>query len=680
METKLYFRKKAVNGWLFALFTILYCEAWLHLWITDAESLVFGRFAGILALAAGFGGLLGFLLSLIEKKVSHNWISTIVVGSISAFYLVEFFVSNVYTTFMPISTLVGGAGGVVRDFGGIVVTLVINDWWRILIMMLPTAAYALLCQPIPPALRTISKSALVLALAGYIGGYCLVQLVGLDAQRFSAAYNFDSAIRTLGLHMGITLDIIHGSTAEDAISFEIATYEETTPAAKPTDPVDTEAEDASAPQESTEAVVYGDNVMDFDFDRLAADAARAEIAAVHQYVSSLTPTAKNPYTGLFEGKNLILITAEAFTKELLHPERTPTLYRFATEGIQFTDYYQPAWGGSTTTGEYSNLMGLVPTNGGDSMKEAIQQKMFLTMGHQLSALGYHSVAYHNHNHDFYDRNRTHTQLGYEKFLALYGGLEGITALFPESDLEMIDVSVPQFIDKQPFSIYYMTVSGHSVYTQKSHTAGKNYHVVADLDASEAVKCYYAANMELEYAMASLLRQLEDAGIADDTVIVIATDHYPYGLGRSSAWENSKDYLPELFGVKKVDQFVRDHNALIIWSGSIEDRDIVVDTPVYSLDILPTLSNLFGVEYDSRLLVGRDVFSDAEPLVFWPDYSWKTTRGTYDSVSHTFTPNAGFQEDPAYIKYISSLVSNKIAFSRSVQTLDYYKHLLKQVES
>ena len=200
-----------------------------------------------------------------------------------------------------------------------------------------------------------------------------------------------------------------------------------------------------------------------------------------------------------------------------------------------------------------------------------------------------------------------------------------------------------------------------------------------MDASEPVKCYYAANMELEYAMESLVRQLEEADIADDTVIVIATDHYPYGLERSATWNNSQDYLKELYGVKDYDKFTRDHNALIIWSGCIEDMDIEVTTPVYSLDILPTVSNLFGVEYDSRLLVGRDVFSDAMPLALWADHSWVTELGSYNAVDRTFTPNEGCTMDEAYIDYVSTLVSNKIAYSKSVQTLDYFKYLVDEVE-
>lgn len=655
-----------IPAWLAAVVTVVYCEFWMHLWIT--EEIVPGRFAAVLAFALGFGGLLGQILSFIGHRAWGKWVTTVLVGAIAVFYIVEFFVGDAYKVFMPVSTLLSGAGGVARDFGDEVAALIVGDFWRILLILLPVAVYAVFAKPIHTSWRT-RWITLVITLAAYMCGWGIVQTVGLDADRFTTAYNFDSAIRCLGLNVGMALDLVKGPETEAQPSFEVMVQ----PA------LSTEPQAEDIPGETEASIIYEDNVMDIDFDALITGSTDANVKAVHQYVSSLTPTSQNAYTGLFKGKNLILITAEAFTAEVIDPERTPTLYRLANEGIRFTDYYQPAWGGSTTTGEYSNLMGLVPTNAGNCMKETVQQKMFLTMGHQLNRLGYHSVAYHNHNHDFYDRNKTHTKLGYDKFLALYGGLEGITALFPESDLEMMDITVPQYIDQQPFSIYYMTVSGHSVYTRKNHMSGKNYDVVADMEASEPVKCYYAANMELEYAMESLIRQLEEAGIADETVIVMATDHYPYGLEKSSAWKNSQNYLPELYGVEKCDKFVRDHNALIIWSGCLEDMDIVVDTPVYSLDILPTVSNLFGVDYDSRLLIGRDVFSEAIPLVLWPDYSWKTDKGIYDSTTGDFTPNEGVTVDEAYIDYISSLVSNKITFSKSVQTLDYYNYLLEYVE-
>ena len=138
-------------------------------------------------------------------------------------------------------------------------------------------------------------------------------------------------------------------------------------------------------------------------------------------------------------------------------------------------------------------------------------------------------------------------------------------------------------------------------------------------------------------------------------------------------------LAELFGASPSSRFVRDSNALIIWSGCLEDMDIVVDEPVYSLDILPTLSNLFGVEYDSRLMPGRDVFSDTAPLVFWPDYSWITDKGVFDSSTWTFTANEGVEVDEDYVDTISAAVRNKITYSRAVQQNNYFNDLVPLLE-
>ena len=173
-----------------------------------------------------------------------------------------------------------------------------------------------------------------------------------------------------------------------------------------------------------------------------------------------------------------------------------------------------------------------------------------------------------------------------------------------------------------------------------------------------------------------MEELEKAGIADDTVIVISADHYPYGLDPSDTWGNDKNYLAELYGVRYVTEERRDRNTLIIWSGCVESMDIVVDSPVYSLDILPTLSNLFGLEYDSRLLPGRDVFSEEEPLVYWPNGSWKTDKGYYNANKGTFTPNEGLEVEEGYVERIKALVSNKQTFSRGVQNYNYYDVISK----
>ena len=660
------FREKyrfSLPGWAVLVFTVIYCEAFLHFWVTDAIQL--GRLAVILCFSAGLGCLLGLITALFGAKAGK--ITTVVLSAlVSVLVLTEFFLSDAYKNFMDLQTIFTGAGGVAADYSALVFSMLGRNLWRILLLLAPAIVFGILgtCKPV----RWLGRGILAAACLGlYLLGFGAIHTLTQDASVLGRAYNFDTAVRCMGLNMALALDtkgLLFPSNAEpEFVQLEIPT----------TPPVVEESE----PSPEEEEVVYGYNVFDLDYLKMAEEAKNSNLASLDRYVASLTPSRQNQYTGLFKGKNLILITAEAFSAEVIDPELTPTLYRMANEGIKFHEYYQPAWGASTTTGEFSNLFGIVPTNAGGSMGTVIYQPMLVSMGFRLKDEGYFSAAYHNHVESFYNRYTTHRRLGYDSFSARYGGLDEITGCWPESDLEMIDVTVPKYIDHQPFNIYYMTVSGHCLYSQTENAmTRKNWDKVQNVNHSDTVKAYLAANLELEYAMESLIRQLEEAGIADDTVIALATDHYPYGLERSSTWKNTRDHLAELYGVEDYDKFTRDHNALIIWSGCIEDMDLEITTPVYSLDILPTLCNLFGVNYDSRLIVGRDVFSDTEPLVLWPDHSWRTDKGTYDFKTKVFTPRDGVTVEDGYIERICALVDNKITYSKSVQDYYYFNHISK----
>ena len=654
---------------LFAALMAVYCELMLFWWVPESGHSA--QLLQVLIFAVAFGTLLAFVTSLFGSRGGKRC-AVVLSLLLAVVYLTQYFIHDAYQCFMTFKTVLAGADGVATGFTSVLVSVILRNLWRIGLVLVPVLLYGIFCR----SRKSRGKTRFLLALSAvllYLLGFCAVNWIGIDQAQFRDAYHFGSAIRSFGLNVALTLDAVNGSSGAQQEDFVTVI---------PTEPetqAPTEPPISQPPEDETEApteppVVYGDNVLPLDFAALAEQEDQSSIAKIHSYVAGLTPTKENEFTGLFAGKNLILITAEAFSAEAIDPELTPTLYRLATQGIQFTDYYQPAWGGSTSTGEYSNLTGLVPINGIESVNEAVQQNLFLTIGNQLKALGYHSTAYHNHSYTYYDRDSTHVGFGYDAFIGMGNGMEeGVKDLWPESDKEMMDFTVQQYVDKQPFSIYYMTVSGHCLYSRSGNSMAKrNYDAVADMDASETVKCYYATQLELEYGMASLVAQLEEAGIADDTVIVLATDHYPYGLEKSSTWNNTEDYLAELYGSDWSGVVERDHSALIIWSGCIEGQNIVVDTPVYSLDILPTLSNLFGVEYDSRLLVGRDVFSDATPLVLWPNYSWKTDKGAY--VSGVFTPAEGAEVSDSYVQTISAMVKNKITYSKSVAEKDYFNYV------
>ena len=662
-------------SWLFVAAMVIFDEVMIHLWISD--QFTFGTFIQVLLLSAGLGSLLAFVTSFLPGKV-QKWTAVILALLVVVLEMTEYFVNDAYMTFMPIAGILDGAGGVMSDFGDVVVELLLRDWWRILLMLLPIAGFAVFAEPEKTG-RKLRTGIAAAAVVCYLLGLGVIHWIGTDAAKLDKNYDFDSAVRSFGLGFSLVLDVRNGGNSQQKEEFVVMEPEPTEaiqeiatePATEETIPEPTEETIAE-----TEPIVYGRNEMNIDFAELAKTSTNPSIASIHKYVASQPSSSKNEYTGLFKGKNLIFITAEAFSAEVIDPERTPTLYRLANEGIKFNDYYQPMWGGSTSTGEFSNVIGLVASAASKSIRESIHQDLFLTIGNQLQELDYFSAAYHNHSYTYYDRHETHIGLGYSTFMGMGNGMEkGVKKQWPQSDLEMMQFTVDQYIDQQPFSIYYMTVSGHTSYnTEGNAMCRKNYDLMRDLDASEKIKCYFAAQQELEFALEYLVGRLEEAGIADDTVIVLGADHYPYALEKGSTWGNTKSYLKELYGYQYSNEMGRDHNALIIWSGSIEDMDIVVDEPVYSLDILPTLSNLFGVVFDSRLMVGRDVFSDAEPLVLWNNFSWKTDKGYY--MKGKFTAAEGVEVDSEYVETISKIVQNKITYSRSVAKHDYFDYVAK----
>ena len=472
----------------------------------------------------------------------------------------------------------------------------------------------------------------------------------------------------------------------DAPAVQLAAAEETISTEAPTEAEETIEATEEVTEEVTEPVPevtepreYKPHVIEgLDFADLAEQEKDPTRKKIFTYIASQTPAMENEYTGMFEGKNLIFIVAESFNYAIIDPELTPTLYRLSTQGINFTNYYVPLWTGNTSGGELVTLSGLAMNC---EMYSYSHQKPFNTIGRQLMNLGYFSRAYHNNSYYFYDRNKTHEDLGYEKFIGMGNGMEkGVQDVWPASDQEMFDFTLPQYIDQQPFSVYYMTVSAHCRYNFLGNAqAKKNQELVQDLPYSTGLKAYFAANLELEKGLTSLVAQLEEAGIADDTVIVLTADHFPYGLG--TAWGNDHNCLAELYGVKNYDEVDRDRNALIIWSGCLEGKNLQIDAPTSSVDILPTLSNLFGVEYDSRMSIGRDVFGTEEAIVPWPDFNWVTEYGKYIASTRTFTPSVDASLVPeGYVDRINAIVKNEINVSRSIQKSSFFTTVQNYMES
>ena len=259
---------------------------------------------------------------------------------------------------------------------------------------------------------------------------------------------------------------------------------------------------------------------------------------------------------------------------------------------------------------------------------------------------------------------------------------GSKYLWPQRDKYVIDASVDDYIyGDEPFHVYYLTISGHMPYS--SNRVANQYRDIVDaLPYSETTRNYLATCIEVDRALEELLAKLEQAGKLDKTLIVASADHVPYfnvdtleelsgeTFGSSADLEMLKE------GSINIDVY---RNTLIMWSASME-KPVHVSKVCGQVDILPTVSNLLGLAYDSRMLTGTDILSDCEGMVIFHSRSWKTDKGYYNRYTQEFTPADGIsmtaQEQEDYVSAMKKQVSNKLSCTELIVEKNFYQYVFK----
>ena len=664
-------------NWIFFPLALLYHELLLRAFDTQNAF-----FRGTLVMVMLFSIATGLLLSLLVNLLHNRKLAQVLTLAVTALWTlllcVEYCCRSYFKSYFSVGFICTMTGNVVTGFGSTIPGIVAQRLPFIIPALLPLALCILLRKRIATEHR-MSKWSLLFVTAVSV----IFLLIGEGLARWgtygdSYTYNFqtDAAVSQFGLHTAVRLEAEYAlfGTPQPKLELPARTDE---PDGTPDDP-----------PAATTPVEYGYNALDIDFQALADSASDSTLRSMAQYFGSLTPSRKNEYTGLFQGKNLVLITAEAFSPWFISRELTPTLYKLTHEGFVCENYYQPGWGQSTTGGEYAVMTGLLPTWVGSNVSfyASANDDMPFALGNQLRALGYRTGAYHDNIYNYYNRDKTHPNLGYD-----YQGVGNGLAMtedgsWPYSDLEMVQNTIGDYIDGYvsdgtPFHVYYMTVSGHGSYGWGHAMAAKNRAKAqaAYPNASTQVQAYVAANLELENALTYLLEQLEAAGIAEDTVICMSADHYPYLLAEPEA-----DYYNELRGVVDSERDTdRYRNALVLWCGGMENA-VTVTEPCSAVDIVPTLSNLFGLEYDSRLLSGRDVLdkdynagsaAGSIPLVILPTSSgnsWATAAGVFEASTRTFNARPGVTVEEDYVSRVNNIVALQYNYAQQLIARDYYR--------
>ncbi len=629
------------------------------------------------ALSAGL--ILGGLIALLPQK-SRRWTAAGLAVVLWAVYGGELLCKKILQTFYPLLSVAGTAmGNNLTEYDQAIWDGVWKCLPALVLLLLPVLPPVVWGGRLFPQEKGRGRTWAGLLVAGASAHLMALLLLLLPwpgdmtpGYLYRRDTNTNDQVEQLGLLTMLRLDVKHTLFPP-----------ETLPEDPLPPPVEPDGSEEEPPDQSEEEPKYQPHVMDVDLDTLAQSGDN-NVAWLAKYFRTVVPTMENEYTGMFKGYNVIFVTLEGFSGYAIHPELTPTLYRLTHEGFVFNNFYTALHYTSTSGGECQNLLGLYPKAGNPiTMRETgvLGTDCYFSLAQQLGRLGYTNLGYHG-NEDMYGRYDSHTNLGYTWKQYLTGlplemTADGSTYAWPQSDVYVARATMDEYMTGDtPFNVYYLTISGHMPYNF-NRVAVKYRDQVNELPYSDTTRAYLAVTMEVDRMFQALLDGLEAAGKLDNTLIVATSDHVPY-----FNVDTLEELAGESFGSSKDVEALNEaninfdlyRNSLILWSASM-DEPVVVDKVGCQVDILPTVSNLLGLEYDSRMLAGRDLLSEDPGLVVFSSRCWLTDKGLYNRYDQSFTPAQGVEmtgeEQAAYVERVKQTALNRLAITEPILNSNFY---------
>lgn len=661
------------SPYLFFYLSFLYFEFLIRLFtVPDFFSISLLYIPFIICLPGFLFGFLANRKNLSLQKTYNYILSTLLI----LYYCAQLVIHHIFGFYLSLSTfsLAGQATSYYKEaFIGIG-----QSWYKIILVFIPIIIYIVFSiktkkkEFSPPIKKakpiTITIILLFCSFFSYLFFVFLVSMGDKDTYSPYDLYfntnNYDASVPVFGAIGSTELDIyrtVFGFKSKDAYQLSVSVKEDVVTDELITDVNVVQTSPSPLP---SPVPVYNDNIMNIDFNALNENETNNDMIELNSYFSSLIPTKENEKTGIYEGYNVIYMTCEAFSPYAVDEFLTPTLYKMANESFVFENFYTTGdWYTSTSDGEYMMCNGLIPMSIKNTFANFHTNYFAFALPQVLKPQGYSARAFHNNSGTVYSRNLTHPNLGYD-FFSKGDGLE--LSGWPESDLEMITQSVPMYISDDKFLAYYMTVSGHLNYSFSGNTQSKKHEEkVSEMPYSDSCKAYMACHIELDLAMENLLNQLEEAGVLDHTIIAMVADHYPYGL--------SDEEISEFLGHPVETTFERYRSTLILYTSGKTDSEIVTK-PCEAIDVLPTVLNMLGAKYDSRLITGRDIFADEPGLVIFPSRSYITEEYSFKFRGKEITSFTDREITNEEVASMRKHIDDCFYVSSKIVELDYYRKI------
>lgn len=367
---------------------------------------------------------------------------------------------------------------------------------------------------------------------------------------------------------------------------------------------------------------------------------------------------ENDYTGIFEGKNVIIVMLESVDYIAISEENTPNIWKMMSDGIVFSRYYSAIYGdGATFANEFLMNTGLTAPASGTAAYAYISNTFSQSLPTLFRSAGYTANSFHKNYGWFYNRELMHSAFGYEKYTSYYEF--GTTEDEVNIDTFLTDsaaLTEMLFADGEaPFMNFVITYSAHLPYTYTDALtlfALENYGGPSDVPYEDEDLYTYCAKVRITDAMLGALLERAD----EDTVFVCVADHFAYGL--------DEDTLVEYKGSEWA---LRQNTSFFIYCKDPSTPRMTVDKLCSNVDFLPTIANLFGLDVPDNL-IGHDIFDDNyKGYVIFSNYGWLTDQVYYhDGIVNVY---GDYSEDD--VGQMTSYMYRRMKINEYLLTTDYY---------
>lgn len=399
---------------------------------------------------------------------------------------------------------------------------------------------------------------------------------------------------------------------------------------------------------------------------------------LNNYFINREITEKNEMTGIFEGKNLIIILMESVNEiSILNQEEFPTLYKLYHEGISFRNNFTPRNNCSTGNNEFTVLSSLFTINNTCTANTYASNEYFQGVFNIFKNKGYYTSSYHDYTQMYYQRRKIHRGLGNDKFYSVTDLGIPYDSKYEEwpSDVDMFKQAKDKYMNQEKFMSYFASVTTHQTYNVPSTMGDKYKSEFTAKGYSTTLSRYLSKMKEFDHAMEELLNELKEEGKLENTVIAMFGDHFPYGLTDGQINEylkaNNASYKVNRNSTTGKDV---DRTPMIIYNAGMDPIEVNDYTSI--IDLLPTLLNMFNMDYDPRLYLGTDIFSKShKSRVVFADGSWQSEIGYYHAPSSKMTYIEGATElKGTELKEINKEINRRQKMSATAIKSNYFKYL------